>query len=999
MGNIDVYDNIDLIMDQGASMIQYYRTDPVAAAYDLLNIDLAAIQRVILRDMWFKSFDITVMGRGGGKSQSVNNMSFIDGEGLFYLYEKFDPIPEFLRAEETLEISSDKTIYTSEGFKPVKKVSLEKKIDGLKLTTQLGLENKGSEHHPLLTIDENGNFYYKQLQDFKVGDYVCIQRGQRSFGEDIISDDDAYLIGLFIGDGMISDEYSHQDITTSDDYIKSFCTDYCERNNIPYRIDEDKRTESTIKIIFKQFDWFFDKYQTKRCLSYYKEVPKIVRCANEKTQVQFLRGLFDTDGGFEKRGSVTFCSVSEKLVKEVQMMLLNFGIISRKRRKKTDSEFGKAFILTISGEDIVMFYELIEFNLWRKQRLLKEYIESKEFNTNKNIIPFIKNTVVKELANKYGSQTSFSKLFSDKRYRFDDGNRKNLSYAVLNKIVNITELYNVDPDIYNKLLRIRNRNYYFDEVVSVEKWSGDCYDFEMDMDVEPNYFSNGFICHNTFLLGVNAVLHALLYPGYRVGLIGPSFRQSKMIFSEVEKIYNRSPILREACAKKPTRGSDTCYLQFRGTDYSNGSFIEALPVGVDGAKIRGSRFYLVQIDEMAQMPTDIIDLVIRPMGSVSLEPMQRVRERQRQEEMIRKGLATEDDFVDEGANKMIMTSSGYFKFNHMWRRMKSYWKAIKEEGEKTKYAVHQVPYQLLPPGFLDEENIKEARRTMSSIEFMMEYEAAMVSDSDGFFKASMLEDCTIGSTFSIRLVGEKGKEYVLGIDPNQGGKASCGVIIIEIGTPHKIVYVKELKKKTTQDMVMEFQNLVDVFNIVRIFMDSQGGGKPIRDLLQEGYNNHIPILDMDDETTKSTQGKRILQLINPTPAWINDANFDTLAMFEHKDIRFPALPLSSDPIAEKLYEEVRVLKSQLLNIIVTQTARGVRHFDTPKKGQNKDLYSALVLAAWGVREMTREVTEIDIILEAQGLIRPHKQGARFSKSVQGSSINNYLKDAVLTKIK
>jgi len=505
----------------------------------------------------------------------------------------------------------------------------------------------------------------------------------------------------------------------------------------------------------------------------------------------------------------------------------------------------------------------------------------------------------------------------------------------------------------------------------------------------------------TFLLGVNATLHALLYPGYRVGLIAPSFRQSKMIFAEVEKIYQRAPILREACAKKPTRGSDTCFLKFKGTDYSNGSFIEALPIGVDGAKIRGSRFYLVQIDELAQMPTDIIDLVVRPMAAVSLEPMQRVRERQRQKEMIRQGLATEDDFADESANKMIMTSSGYFKFNHMWHRMKSYWKAIKEEGENTKYAVHQVPYQLLPKGFLDAENIKEARRTMSSIEFMMEYEAAMVSDSDGFFKASMLEACTLGSTFSIRLVGQRGKEYVMGIDPNQGGKASCGVIIIEVGSPHKIVYVAGLKKKTTQEMVMEFQRLSDTFNVVRIFMDSQGGGNAVMDLLREGYNNHEPILDPNDELSKGKTGRYILRMTNPAPSWINDANFDTLAMFEHKDLRFPELPVSNTPdlIAEKLYEEVRILKAQLLNIVVTQTARGVRHFDTPKKGQNKDLYSATILAAWGVREMYRELVEVDVVLESQGLVRPHQQGSRFTHSMAGVSGMGHLKNAVLTKIK
>jgi len=79
----------------------------------------------------------------------------------------------------------------------------------------------------------------------------------------------------------------------------------------------------------------------------------------------------------------------------------------------------------------------------------------------------------------------------------------------------------------------------------------------------------------TYMLAVNAVLHSLLYPGYRVGLISSSFRQAKYIFSEVEKLYTRSSILREACEKRPVRGSDVCYLKFKGTDNSNGSHIEA----------------------------------------------------------------------------------------------------------------------------------------------------------------------------------------------------------------------------------------------------------------------------------------------------------------------------------------------------------------------------------------------------------------------------------------
>jgi hypothetical protein len=63
----------------------------------------------------------------------------------------------------------------------------------------------------------------------------------------------------------------------------------------------------------------------------------------------------------------------------------------------------------------------------------------------------------------------------------------------------------------------------------------------------------------TFLLGLIATLSCLLFPGFRAGLISGVFRQSKMIFAEVEKFYSQSSIFREACEKRPIRGTDTAF--------------------------------------------------------------------------------------------------------------------------------------------------------------------------------------------------------------------------------------------------------------------------------------------------------------------------------------------------------------------------------------------------------------------------------------------------------
>jgi hypothetical protein len=78
----------------------------------------------------------------------------------------------------------------------------------------------------------------------------------------------------------------------------------------------------------------------------------------------------------------------------------------------------------------------------------------------------------------------------------------------------------------------------------------------------------------------------------------------------------------------------------------------------------------------------------------------------------------------------------------------------------------------------------------------------------------------------------------------------------------------------------------------------------------------------------------------------------------------------------------------MLNIIVTQTATGVLHFDTPKKGQKKDLYSAIILAAHGVRMIAKEleVPPDPVLYNASGMIRAHKPNAPWNPLEKNSGV-------------
>jgi hypothetical protein len=129
----------------------------------------------------------------------------------------------------------------------------------------------------------------------------------------------------------------------------------------------------------------------------------------------------------------------------------------------------------------------------------------------------------------------------------------------------------------------------------------------------------------TFLGGLHAGLRGILYPGNRIGLIAPSFRQSKLLFSEVEKLYERSPLFQESLVRAPAKTADSCYCKFRAAEGQIGSYIEALPLGADGAKIRGSRFWEVIADEAAQIDPIVLNTVVRGFLATSQDPMANVR--------------------------------------------------------------------------------------------------------------------------------------------------------------------------------------------------------------------------------------------------------------------------------------------------------------------------------------------------------------------------------------
>ena len=436
----------------------------------------------------------------------------------------------------------------------------------------------------------------------------------------------------------------------------------------------------------------------------------------------------------------------------------------------------------------------------------------------------------------------------------------------------------------------------------------------------------------TFMLAIFGVIRCLLYSGEKIVIIGPSFRQSIFVFNEMERMMNKSVYFRQALIDKPKHHANEYSMIFR-----NGSSVTALPLGVDGSKIRGTRATVIMVDEAAQVPTDVIDQAIIPFMTTKKNPMA-------------KYLGIDDEGNE---NVLVFSSSAYYQFNHLFDKYSLWLEKIRED--KSKYFLSKFNYTDTPEGFIDLDVVEMQRKTSPAIIFKMEYLAEFPRDSLGFFPASLVHKCT--DRFVAPLTqGRKDMTYIMGLDPARSDD-NFGIVMLELnGDYRNIVRVEAHHNKPLPEMQLIIYDLLDRFDVIRIGCDKFGGGRALADLFEKGHK-HLssrtgqlvqvpPILVIDDKETALMHGRRMLELVIFSSQTISEMNFDLKARMENGFLRVPASPYSSDNVnedAEKVFEDIKELKSEMTNIEVQKTISDYLKFVVPE-GHKKDRYSALLVA-------------------------------------------------------
>lgn len=500
----------------------------------------------------------------------------------------------------------------------------------------------------------------------------------------------------------------------------------------------------------------------------------------------------------------------------------------------------------------------------------------------------------------------------------------------------------------------------------------------------------------TWFDALYAVLSAMLFPNEKIGLFSASFRQAKFIWAELEKMYQNSPILQEFAIKRPMAPPDKCYLHLK-----NGSIIDALPLG-DGQKIRGARYFRIVGDEAAQIPDDVLDIVIRGMTATSKNAMEEVHKMRKQRELIEKGLLKEEDLIRSASNKTLLTSTAFFRFNHLWKRVCLFEQEIKNpdnvhlnpqvlvdnyEGTKIMWnderALIMFDYKDPPEGFMNMESIKEAKLKMSEAKFKMEYCAYFPPDSEGFFRRSKIERARDHEVFTVENSGDPAYNYVLGIDVARKSDNFAIAIGKIVENKLHLVRVITLNSRSFSDMHDCIRDVLRDFNVVHICMDTGGGGTTLQDMLEDDRlvpAGQKPIFDsINDKDKEDMQGLHILDMVKFSDDSIPKMAHNMQAFLDHRRLLLPCVParyykltdnmseerkrVVGDKIEEleEEYREINEFVEETTAIIASSTRTGKMHLGLPGEivGNNakkeiedglrpprKDRWTAGMLCCW-----------------------------------------------------
>jgi ribonucleoside-diphosphate reductase alpha chain len=271
-----------------------------------------------------------------------------------------------------------------------------------RVRTEDGYEIKATEWHEFFT--ERGKL---ELRELKIGDRLLIQSGKGQFGTEG-SEDFGLLLGLITGDGHFTNRGEGQEAVVvslwgEERALADRVAAYVNALIAHASLRADRTYVVSAVAVPERNQVFIRSVMLARLLEHYGftrstkfKVPEVIWRGSEACVRAYLRALFQTDGtvnisGNSKSCSVRLASSEPELLADVQVLLANFGVFCRIRKRRDDRvkampdgaggerEYRCAaqYELIVDGESRERFMREIGFLLPDKERRYADWVRGK----------------------------------------------------------------------------------------------------------------------------------------------------------------------------------------------------------------------------------------------------------------------------------------------------------------------------------------------------------------------------------------------------------------------------------------------------------------------------------------------------------------------------------------------------------------------------------------------------------------------------------------------
>lgn len=418
------------------------------------------------------------------------------------------------------EVTINLEVATREGKAVSDKLYLSEKKKTRHLATYKGYSLIMPINNSILCYSSyDASLLWKKTEEIFVGDYAVLKRKTECFGDDCSFEDyepkdpyspDEKMISIpkkmtpdlarWLG-YLISEGRTHQkvDRISFTNFDKELMDDFKKITKEIFDIDTFIEKKGTIAILSSTLVSFMkDVLGVKRTRARECEIPICILMSSKNSQKEFLRGYFSGDGGLmnKKMGILSATSASENLLKVVQIMLINFGIVSKIKLGKSAALNGKKIYraycrMTIGGQDAMRFLKAIGFSSKSKENAIWKSVEnghSLEWSARWDNIPGFSIVARDVFKDKFFElRKTFPRLAAASHATV----KGRIATDIVSKILEKVPMFKSMGDIQE----IINAGFFIDEIIKIEDLEQ--YTYSIRVPISHSFICNGLICRKT----------------------------------------------------------------------------------------------------------------------------------------------------------------------------------------------------------------------------------------------------------------------------------------------------------------------------------------------------------------------------------------------------------------------------------------------------------------------------------------------------------------------